>query len=192
MRKTRGRRWRGTAAGSIALAAAVLVSGCGTDTPMQLPTTQPTSTPLFASDEEALAAAKDAYANFLSVSDMILADGGRDPDRIGKVATGALLDQETEGYEEMKKAGLHGVGNAGYDHSTLQAYNPGAAEGEVIVSIYVCADVSGTDIRDAQGKSIVSPDRRDRSPFEVSFARAGTSLIAASKTPWTGSDFCAD
>ena len=64
---------------SIALAALVvsLFSGCIPTEPLaDTPAPQPTSTPVFASEEEALAAAVEAYAGYLEMSDLIASEGG--------------------------------------------------------------------------------------------------------------------
>ena len=61
---------------------ALVLAGCAPDVPaIQVPPT-PTVTPLFASDEEALAAAEEAYAAYLAMSDEITSDGGERPERI--------------------------------------------------------------------------------------------------------------
>ena len=60
---------------------ALLLSGCLPQQPTATPPPEATAAPIFASDEEALAAATAAYAAYLAMSDQILKDGGKDPDR---------------------------------------------------------------------------------------------------------------
>ncbi|MCU1637074.1 MAG: hypothetical protein JWQ68_2313, partial [Cryobacterium sp.] len=59
--------------------------------------------PVFATDEDALAAATEAYAAYLSMSDRILMDGGAQPERIREVATKPLADLEIAGFARVRE-----------------------------------------------------------------------------------------
>jgi len=183
----RGRGW--AAIGALAVALTTL-SGCGTDTPVEIPTQQPTSTPIFASDEEALAAAQEAYAAYVTTSDSILADGGREPERLKEVATASLYEQELVGYKQIASDGYRGVGSSTFDSVTLQSFQPSSEDGKKVVVIYVCSDVSATDVVDASGNSVISGTRPNRTPFEASFDLVDGRLIASGNDVWTGENFC--
>ena len=63
----------------LAVLGAALLAGClPTDPPVTPPPTSDLE-PVFASDEEALAAAEEAYGAYLAAADEILSSGGADP-----------------------------------------------------------------------------------------------------------------
>ncbi len=176
----------------VALSTVVLLSGCVAADPVVTPVPVPSATPPFASDEEALKAATDAYAAYLKVSDAILADGGAEPDRIDAVAAAALAKQQKAGYKKYAAKGYQQIGPTLFDTVTLEQYHPTDLEGVEFVTIYVCADVSSVDVLDGSGASVVSAERPDRTPLEVSFdwrARS-KSLVTSSQVFWPGEDFC--
>ena len=171
---------------------ALLLTGCLPPESTVTPTPQPSSTPVFASDEEALAAAEAAYAEYLAVSDAILNDGGEDPDRIDTVVTGDLIATEKDGFADFRESGYRSVGATMFDNVSLQRYEPSSA-GVDVVRLYLCSDVSAVDVVDASGVSIVSPDRPERTAFEVGFDLADPStpfLVLSSKEVWTGGGIC--
>ena len=169
------------------------LSGCGTGSPVEIPTQQPTSTPIFASDEEALAAAQEAYAAYQSMGDLILSEGGENPDRIADVSVRSALKSSLESFETFRNDGLHSIGEASVDNISFQGYAPGNQGGQDIVSIYLCLDVSGVDVIDSQGKSIVSQTRPAFQAFQVFLDlsdRTSTNLIVAAREPWGGPGVC--
>ena len=181
----------GTRRAAIVLAALAVVlslSGCFADEE-PAPTTPPvpTATPVFATEEEALAAAEEAYANYLRVTDAIFADGGSNPERLLDVATESQFQRELVGYEELASDHLHGVGSSRFDSSVLQSFHSGDDSTAVI---YTCLDISETDIRNSKGESTVAPGRIERFTTEVSFDLDERRLLVASDVPWTGESLC--
>jgi len=178
------------------LVAALVVgtlAGCVPDDEPVRPAPSPTSSPIFESDEEALAAAVEAYGAYLAVSDSVLNDGGQAPERLLAVATEDLYQKAAEGFESFATKGWRGTGSTTFDSSVLQSYFSDAVPGEQIIAIYVCVDLSGVDVVDGDGASVVSPSRVNRSPYEVGFTavEAGDpSLLVSSDAPWDGDDFC--
>lgn len=188
----RGRGW--AAVGALAIVLTTL-SGCGSDTPVEIPTQQPTSTPIFASDEEALAAAQEAYAAYQSTEDTILADGGSNPERIEPFAVRDALKSSLEAAGEFRDKKLHSVGDVTFQFSALQDYSVDAIDGIDVVSAYLCADVSGVDVLDESNTSVVPSSRPERQPFQVSFDLIGTeetklSLVLATRETWGGDGVC--
>ena len=180
-----------SAAVAVVLVAALAATGCAPD-PAAPHTPAPTSTPLFASDEEALAAAEEAYAAYLAVADQILADGGKAPERLLKVATQAVLDSQIEGYATAAKNGWVSKGRTVLDSVSLERYDPHQIK--EAISIYGCVDLTAVDVVDATGTSVVSPTRPNRSPFEITLDLVGTpasQLVVSGEKPWTGENFCA-
>jgi hypothetical protein len=171
------------------------LTACVPDGDPVIPDPLPTSTPIFASDEEALAAAEEAFAAYLEVVDAILADGGIDSDRLATVATEDVVTQDEEGFAETRDLQHRSTGATAFDSLTLQQFDGFAADGVGVVTVYVCEDFSGKDVLDAQGQSIVAPDRRTRWPLVVGFDSKSShepELLVSSVEDWTGADFCVD
>jgi len=168
------------------LLVAVMVSGCASP-PVTGPTASPvpTTTPVFASEAEALEAAREAYAAYETLSDEILQSGGEQPERIAAVATGEAYTDALSGYENFRTSGYRLIGSPTATVTSLQTYSPTS------VTAYVCLDVSGTDVVDQTGESIVAPDRPLKQPFVVTFdASENGSIFLASRSAWEGKGIC--
>ena len=76
---------------TLALASALVLTGCTAPPPHTVAVSSPTATPVFASDEEALAAAVEAYEKYLAVSDQIAQEGGAGADSFADVVTDEWL-----------------------------------------------------------------------------------------------------
>ena len=173
--------------------AIVTLAGCAA-APAPAPTTAtPTTAPVFASDEEALAAATEAYANYLRVSDEILMDGGDRPERIRDVTTPEMAKSEIDGYIDAKARQLRSTGGSTFSNLQIQSLSVGGEAEKSVVTAYVCSDVSVVDVIDATGQSVVPPDRPDRTPFEVTFDLAPSGpphLVVARAAVWDGAGVC--
>jgi len=175
----------------LALAAALLLALAGCVPSTAHPTASPraSATPVFASDAEALAAAEKAYAAYLKVSDQILIDGGSRPERLQPYVSAALYAEEKKGFDQTATNGWHSTGGTTYDHFSLEVYDP--SDRDALVTAYVCSDVSRVDVLDSHGVSVVSPDRPERTAFEVTFALLHSrTLVLASNDVWTGDGVC--
>jgi len=160
-------------------------SGCAPTPPPATGDPKPSSTPLFANEEEALKAATEAYAAYVEVSDQILMDGGKDPGRLTSVATGDQLKENLKGYTRARDEGLHSTGGTNFDRLRVQQIG---TVRESAVVVYLCEDLSLVDVLDASGSSVVAPSRPDKAGYEVSFSFGSTVppvLKVASKTPWS-------
>ncbi|HEX7834119.1 MAG TPA: hypothetical protein VF479_01480 [Pseudolysinimonas sp.] len=174
-----------TALGLTLLAAAGLAA-CTPDDPVIPPDPLPSSTPVFASEEEALAAAEDAYGAYLNSADEISAESGKDPERIEQFASGQLLEDALEGFSQLHDKHWRTVGSSTVDSFTEQFVDLASP----VVVAYVCVDVSAVDVLDEDGKSVVSPDRPDRQAFEVTFEMGDLGLLPDQRSPWTGGGVC--
>lgn len=162
--------------------ASVALVGCVPgDQPAPSPT--PTETAVFASEEEALAAAEEVYGNYLATLDAIFEDGGENPERLLEFASEEVFEQEAPGFELFQSQGLTGIGSARFT-MTIQSYEPSGS-----VAAYVCDDISTTDVVDQTGTSVVPLDRVSRYSNEVRLS--GAPLKVVSRMPWTGTDVCA-
>jgi hypothetical protein len=147
----------------------------------------PSSTPLFASDEEALAAAEEAYAAYVSLTDEILAAGGQGVERLGTVATGRQLELDTAELRKVASLGYRAVGATATSDFTLQSYDSAASVGDAVVTAYVCEDVSAVDIVDRTGISVVRGDRPNRVKYALSFDSSDAEknrLLLSLREPW--------
>jgi hypothetical protein len=164
---------------TVALGALVLaLSGCvPTAEPDPIPPT-PTVTPVFATEEEALAAAEAAYREYLAVSDAIFHDGGNEPERLESVATGPFLAESVAGFIRIGEQGLRSLGSARLESIRIQQF-----EADGSITAYLCDDVSEIDVINEQGESVVSGARPPRTMFEVSFDYS-EQLMISSRQVW--------
>jgi len=141
--------------------------------------------PVFASEEEALAAAQAAYTQYLAVSDQIARDGGANPERLEGLVSKALFIDEQSGFTEISKSGLHAIGSSYVDTLHLQKNGSGK------VNTYLCVDRTQIRLFDDSGVDATSTSRIDRYPLEVSFtAKLGGGLLVESSDTWSGQNFC--
>ncbi|WP_148040180.1 glycosyltransferase family protein [Cryobacterium tepidiphilum] len=189
----RGTGARLAAGATLALLA---VSGCSatqTQTPVAIPSSSPTPAPLFANDEEALAAAKKAYAAYESISDLILREGGEDSGRVKPFTSAELAETDMAAYSRARSNGWHSTGESAFDNLTLQSVDESAPHGVAVISAYLCSDVSEVDVLNRSGKSIVAASRKVRIPFLVTFdlqSSGSADLVVGSREVWEGEGVC--
>ena len=174
------------AALAVALSAVLMLTACVPTTTPAGPTPKTSTTPVFANETEALAAATKAYAAYVKVSDEILADGGRNPERINDVATGPQLAADLSGFASARAERVRSVGSTTFESVVLQKYNQARSKSGV-VSIYLCEDVSRVDVLNASGISIVTAERPNRVKYQVTFDRSINHLLeilVSSKNRW--------
>ncbi len=162
---------------------AVLLTACVPESPIVTPPPEPTATPVFASDEEALTAAEEAYAKYLAMVDRIFADGGQDPKRLLEVASEDQYTAELPGFIQLQESQLHGTGAVTFQLA-LQRYSTRTGD----VTAYACDDVSQTDILTADGVSVVQPGRIERVAYEVEFG--GNPMRVVERTLWERGGVC--
>ena len=182
---------------SLLLLGTLALTGCTPEPVPQAPqaseTTAPTDAPVFASDEEALAAATEAYAAYLAMSDQILAEGGENPDRIRAFSTETLAEIEMEGYAQVRSNKLRSVGESRFSDLILQNLSLTEKAGRGIVTTYLCSDISEVDVVNVNGDSVVKDARPDFTPFIVSFdlvSREPVKLLVSSADVWDGAGIC--
>jgi hypothetical protein len=168
---------------------AILLSGCAKPDPVVTPAPASSSKPLFATDADALAAATKAYAAYLRMSDQILHDGGSNPERLETVETGKLLEADQKALLQVHDRGIRGAGVTKFDDVKLQQHERDQNDGNVLVVVYLCEDVTEADLTDSTGVSIVSPDRQTRTVYQVTFETPSKSgpLLVSDKEKWRDS-----
>ena len=174
---------------AIAALIACSVAGCLPLDPAPLPTIAPTGTPLFSSDEEALAAAEGAYAAYLAVVDEALAT--LEDSAIRAVASGNALAAASESVEQFRSSSYRQTGTSFFDTTSI-AQSSESRTGQVFLQIYACIDISGTDVIDGEGTSVVSLNRLSRYPVLISLETAASSqrLVVIEEEVWDGQSFC--
>ncbi|PWC08401.1 hypothetical protein DF223_03455 [Mycetocola zhujimingii] len=132
------------------------------------PSPQPTPTPtaIFASEEEALAAATDTYAKFLSSYEAVSATGG--------AVLPAVREYVSAGYyEELKSAnivtenGWHTEGSSTFEIRGFDSLVNTAEHAEI--TLQVCRDVSMLRFLDQYGTDVTPVERLNEVPLLVSF-----------------------
>jgi hypothetical protein len=168
------------------------VTGCAS-APKPAPTSSsPTAAPVFASDEEALAAATEAYANYLSTYDTSWADGDGSMDDFLELSIGDAHETDQQSFDEWQAKEWHPTGTTNFDSMTLQTLAR-TETGSWQIQTYVCLDATGGDVVDVNGVSVARPDRPMRLPLEVWFVTTSpttTELKISESKVWSGKNFC--
>lgn len=169
------------------------LAGCQTADPVVVPQPEPSTTPLFASEEEALAAAEEAFGAYLAVADQIFADGGAEPERLKAVATQSVYDQDLEGFKNYEIEGKRSTGGSTFDSLQLQSADLSGYAFTSVVVAYLCEDFSAVEVFDSGGSLVSDPSRQTRWPIVATFDAADDGeLVVAEVEQWTGDDFCVD
>ncbi|HMH57924.1 MAG TPA: hypothetical protein VK537_01960, partial [Galbitalea sp.] len=166
------------------------LAGCVQPPPRVIPTSEPSSAPVFASDAAALAAAKKAYASYLAVSDAVAHDGGSESERLATWDSKAQLKRDEKSFAAMHADGHRTTGSSTFSNLALQSSELSSGKAEVVV--YVCLDISKTTLLDDSGTDVGS-GRPLTLPLEVSLVSRQTgspSLIIDRSVTWSGTDFC--
>ncbi len=138
----------------------------------QAPTTAPT-TP---SSETELAAetASTLLLQYFATVDQLRQQPKRPISELGAVATSTQLAAQKKLIQDQRSNGLHQTGSTTIAKLAVQSVNLDNADptaGKVpTIQIDVCYDVSGVDILDSRGRSVVSPDRPDNGWVRYSVA----------------------
>jgi hypothetical protein len=168
----------------VALCVALSAAGCTQPPTAPSPSPTPSATPLFESDAAALAAAEEAYAAYLAVTDQVFAEGGTGLERLDTVAAGALLEADRTGLLEAAAAGYRSTGTTTFSATSLQRFGTDS-EGMAELVVYLCEDVSDVDVLDGSGNSVVSVDRPDQVRYQVSFSSSrDKTLVVSNKEVW--------
>lgn len=175
--------------GAVLALAAALLSACAPAAPAKPDDELPAVTQLFASDQEALDAAVEVYREYLFVSDLIMQDGGANPERIETYASGQALEYSLESFDVFKGKGLRSVGFYNIQNTLLQQRRT-TAEG-TDVHFYACNDISAIDIIDENGKSTLTDTRAYQfvELVQVSFTSEPSGMVSHLEF-WQGLEVC--
>ncbi len=149
------------------------------------PVPTPSVTPVFTSDEEALAAAEESYKRYLAVSDGASSGGWVKPELLAPFTTAGELERTKITFAELAETGRHTQGESTFDSMILQHRD------DLEVAVYVCLDVSGVRLLDSTGIDVTPADRPNRLPLEIVFQIAPDErLMLDTSDLWAGGGIC--
>jgi hypothetical protein len=162
--------------------------GCSGAT--RIPPPEPSSAvePLFASDEEALEAATQAYEEYLAVVDGLLQDPSADDSTLTLVALGNALTDASDSVETFAQRGLLFVGQRELVKVELQQVD--VLQSNTQIHLYVCESVAGVDVLGPDGASVVEPTRPELTAFEVQVVASEESLFVLERVLWADQQYC--
>ncbi len=176
----------------LAIVVSLGLAGCVQPSPHVIPTSAPSTKPVFASDAAALAAARKAFTGYVAASDAIGNDGGKNPQRIAQWVTPARLKLETKAFDTFATTGERLEGPSAISHFKLQEVDQ-PPSGRVTVTAYACDDVSQSRLIDSTGADVTPDSRKDIVPLQVHFQNlivGSKVLVVEGSDPWSGSNFC--
>ncbi|TFC95128.1 MULTISPECIES: hypothetical protein [Cryobacterium] len=177
---------------TLALLVALSLAGCTPEPePQASESTAPTDAPVFASDEEALAAATEAYAAYLTAGDVAEGPGTPTREHFFSLSAGDAHEQDLSISSSFDEKGWTQIGSTSFDSMAVQAIKIND-ENMWEIRAYVCLDVSASDIVDSNGVSVSKANRPLRVPLEVAFIRGQDNghLQVSESRVWSGSNFC--
>jgi hypothetical protein len=170
---------------AVTVAGILLLAGCGGGDPIPTLPPTPSSTPIFASEEDALAAAEEAYAAYQAAVDLALQT--LDDSGLDAVATGDALAAALESVDRLEAEGSHQVGTTVVTSvipTDLSPLTGGVGEPQV----YACLDLTSVGIVSADGT--VSQSSIPNFPMIATFAVEGSTLLVTIDEVWDGENFC--
>ena len=182
---------RGAVAAAAATGLALVLAGC-VGAPAATPTPSPAGTPapIFASDEEALAAATEAYEAYSSTINAIARDGNQEAERIRAVVTEEYAPDVESLFSDLATRGLSIRGDSHVDSIRLVEF--ATVDDAAEVTILLCSDVTESRIVDAAGNDVTPATRPNRSALQavlVSSLNDPAALLVDKEDPWSG-DYC--
>ena len=160
------------------------LSGCVTD---ELAPPQPSATFVapYASDEEALAAAEEAYAEYIRVLASLHQEGLGDATAISTIAAGEHLAELVDERERLQSSGQYILGTQSFDQVVLQRYSVDGSTKEML-AVYLCDDLSALEI--FIGDEKVGPSKPiDPAIMQIVFDydASSSSLLVSSREVWS-------
>jgi len=182
-----------TALAALGLGISLTLAGlasCSSPPPtIQPPGPDPTSTPVFASDEEALAAAEELYGRYLAAENALGQGGWKDVSLVEPFVRGDALESERNTAADLSAKGLHQEGDIGFNSVVLQQAKY-SNSGAVKVVVYLCLDFAAADVVNGHGDSAVDSGRGERLALEVQIDDEAGQLLISKSESWSGESFC--
>ena len=173
--------------GAMMVAGMLLFSGCGGGAPIPTLPPTPSATPIFASEEEALAAAEEAYVAYQAAVDHSLQT--LDDDGLDAVAVGQALTTARDSVARLEAKGSHQVGTTVVESVSPTDLSPLTEVGIAgDPQVYACLDLTSVGIVSADGT--VSQSSVPHFPMIVTLAVNDSRLLVAIEEVWDGDNFC--
>ncbi|BAU31882.1 hypothetical protein [Microcella alkaliphila] len=154
------------------------------------PTDTGAAEPLFASDEEALAAAVAAYEEYAAVVDALLARDAPTT-QLREVAEIKIAESTEAEIEEFLGGGYTATAPREISASQLQG-RISEEDGSELVVLYVCEDLTNVDVVDEAGESVVGERTNPRTEIEVVIrVKPDFEGVVTEREVWNGSGICA-
>ena len=131
------------------------------------PSAAATDEPIYASDEEALAAAVEAYEAYSEMSNRIANAGGEGSESIATLVTEDVNEALQAEFAAIREGELRTVGTTIVYGGLLEAWE--TSEAEIEASALFCRDVSGTRVVRKDGSDATAPDRDVIQAVRVTF-----------------------
>lgn len=159
----------------------------------RIPPAEPPSAtqPLFASDEEALAAATAAYEEYLAASNEASADPNAPFDKLEALVTVEYLVELADSLDQLSRQGLRTSGATRLEDAELQQVFEDSKGTTVI--IYACLDVSGVRVIDSKNADVTPADRDLIVGLEIEFLAppsAPSEFLVSSSETWGEGSLC--
>lgn len=177
---------------TVAIALVVTLTACTESARIPDAEPSPEVTPLFASDEEALAAATAAYEEYLAASNLVTASQDLNLGPIEPLVSAAFLEDERDAIKPFELNGFRSQGSSLVVNALLQQWLE-ESDDQTVVLIYVCVDVSGVKLIDSSGNDVTPKDRPSVVPLEVEMIEDPTAsgrLLLNQSSTWEGTTVC--
>ena len=163
-------------------------SGAPTSEISSTPNAEPT--PMFASDDEALAAAELAYRNYIAVSDEIARDGGAGFERLRPFVSPELFERSRGDFDYYSAGNLHGQGMTGMDSFRIQSFLNQAQGSDI--EAYLCLRLVGARILDESERDVTPEGRENNLPLVVRLSAISSEkgFVVSAGEVWQGTNFC--
>ncbi|QMU97608.1 hypothetical protein FVO59_10550 [Microbacterium esteraromaticum] len=159
-------------------AAGLLVGMLSACSPEAEPTSEPTKTAAFATDEEAFAAAEETYRAFIHAQNQVDLD---DASTFEPVFRLTVADANTAVRESLSQLSAENVTMRG--ESSVASVEPLDVDLSIgTISMHICVDVSETELVGLDGESLVPPDRADLQSLLVDFVTQEAGDVKVSRT----------
>lgn len=173
---------------SAALTAALCLtlSGCASTAAEPTPSPAKTILGMFASEDEALAAAKEVLFKYRDAIDSIGASADSNMlSSLESLGTTYRISDDADSLKAMVNAGYKVRGTTIFDRIELLSYS------QDVLSVTTCQDVSGIRILQiSDGTDVTRSDRKIRFPVQITMTPANESLLVDRIEKWPDDAYC--
>lgn len=172
----------------------VALTGCVSPVSGATPTSSavnPTTEPIFASDEEALAAATKAYGDYVAMSDKIAQEGGVGVERITPFVTTSYLEIERAEYDRLRADSRRMIGSTSFRPVKIQRLT--SQRGMAQIEAYFCVDVSDVRVMSASEADVTPTGKFEKYPILLGMTSSKLDpklLKLDSSEVWMGENYC--